>query len=691
MSRLSKKTFIYIILSISLSIILLVIILSVTDKYHISLLDKERSTPIVLYYYHDLDSDGNSEKLFFQKNNNGRVGLIVYENDKVINHWNFEGDWGRNNKPFIGDFDNDGKDEVFLFSRIKDTLYIHCVDPINNKIEFQNKAITKVHEIWGKYDYSIYPGVLYDMDYDGVKEIYFSINTGYSTKPRNLFVYNFLKDTILKSPESCTPMFLPIAYDFDDDTVPELFCSTNAFGNCDFSRKYSDQYSWLMVFNPDLSFKFDPIPFNIYPSTTRVGIINEKDNFVFVFNYYVGIEKHSSLMALVNSKGLMCKTKYLNEDFKSSLFEIINDPLDYSFIYLINKTGEVFKIDASLNIKRHSRIPELSYPNNYYKFDIDNDGRDEYIFSGKLLNKFIITRHDFRNAISVSLEKRKRNISLFSLKQENSVNTQLCLDTEEYFYHFSYGKALVHNYWYFFLVINTIFIYLIFYIVTKIKEYRKLKIKDTQRKISELQIKSFQNQIDPHFTFNLLESFGSLIHEHNTEKANFIFINYTKLLKSTIINSDRVFIPLKEELDFVKSYLDLEMFRYNNKFSYQINVCDEECGQIIIPKMLVHIFAENSIKHGIKHLEGNGKLDINGYRKNGTFIIQVIDNGVGRKKAKEYASFSTGKGLESINQILDLYYNLYKIKINYQINDLEKDSKPLGTQVDINIPLKVKL
>ena len=596
MSNLSKKIFIYIVLSISLSIISLVIILSVTDKYQITLLNKKISGSNTIHYYHDLDGDGNSEKLFFQKNNGGRIGLLVYENDKIINHWNFDGEWGRINKPFIGNFDNDENDEVFLFSQIKDSLYIHCVDPINNKIEFQNKTITKVHEIRGEYDFSIYPGVFYDMDCDGVKEVYFSICTGYSTRPRNLFAYNFIKDTVIKSPESCAPLLFPIAYDLDNDTTPEFFCSTHAVGNCDFSIKYSDQYSWLMVFNQDLNFKFKPIAFNAYPSDTKIGILNQKEKFVLVFHHYRGTEDHSSLMALVNSKGQISKIKYLDKNIDISPFELINDPRDYSYIYLITKIGDVFKIDTSLNIKKHSRLPKISSPYHFQKLDIDENGKEELIFLGQNFNQFVITRHDFKHSVSVSLADNL-NSPLFSVKKSNQSTPELFLDTDEYSYYFSYGKSIAYKYWYFLFIINAMFIYLIFYVTTKVKEYRKLKIRDIEKKISELQLKSFQNQIDPHFTFNIFETFGNLINEKNTEKAGFIFNNYTKLLKSTIINSDRVFIPLKEELDFVKSYLDLEVYRNNNKFNYQFNIQKGLNENMIIPKMLVHIFVEKIYVH----------------------------------------------------------------------------------------------
>lgn len=684
MKKLSKKIHVKIVLSVTISVISLFIILSITNKYQITLLNKKRSSPAV-FYYHDLDKDGNSEKLLFLKNNLGRVGLIVYTKDKIIDHWNFDGEWGRATKPFIGDFDNDGTDEVFLFSRIKDSIYMHCVDPINNRIDFQNKAITKVYEIHGRYDFSIYPGVLYDMDYDGIKEAYFSINTGYSTTPRNLFAYNFIKDTVIKSPESCAPLLSPIAYDLDSDTIPEFFSSTLAVGNCDFTRDYSDQYSWVMVFNPDLSFKFEPIPFNAYSSYTNVGLINQKEKFVFVFHHYRGTKEHSSLMALVNSKGSIYKIRHLDKNFKIPLFELINDPRDYSYIYLINEIGDVFKIDTSLNIKKHASVPNISSLSYLQKFDIDGDGKEEFIFHGQNKNQFVIARHDFKHSVSVSLADNLKH-PLFSVKKSNQSTSELFLDTDEYSYYFSYRKSLIYNYWYLLLIINTLFIYLIFYMINKIKEYKKLKIRDTEKKISELQLRSFQNQIDPHFTFNILQIFGYLINEKNTEKAGFIFNNYTKILKSTIINSDRVFIPLKEELDFVKSYLDLEVFRNNHKFNYQFNMQKELNENMIIPKMLVHIFVENAIKHGVMHLDSDGIIKIGVSRKNGSYNINIEDNGIGREKAKEFAGFSTGKGLKIIDEILVLYNKLHRINISHEIIDLKDNGKPSGTLVKIKIP-----
>jgi len=154
-----------------------------------------------------------------------------------------------------------------------------------------------------------------------------------------------------------------------------------------------------------------------------------------------------------------------------------------------------------------------------------------------------------------------------------------------------------------------------------------------------------------------------------------------------VSNSDNIHISLQDELDFVTSYLELEKFKYSGKFSFQINMQENVDKQILVPKMLIHIFVENAIKHGLKHLDTDGELFIDGVQKNGSIHISITDNGIGRAKAKEYGSFSTGKGLSIMDQILEHYYSLQKAKISYKINDLYKNNNASGTEIKIRIPV----
>jgi LytS/YehU family sensor histidine kinase len=179
-----------------------------------------------------------------------------------------------------------------------------------------------------------------------------------------------------------------------------------------------------------------------------------------------------------------------------------------------------------------------------------------------------------------------------------------------------------------------------------------------------------------------------LIVEKDIKRANHIFNKYVGLLRTTVFNADNIRISLQEEINFIKDYLDLEKFRYHDKFLYKINIDEKIDMQMLVPKMSVHLFVENAIKHGLRHLDKGGLLEIEAIRKHNEVHLTIADNGVGREKAKKYATFSTGKGLHIMDKILENYFNLYRVKISYKIIDLFENNKAAGTRIEIKIPLE---
>ncbi len=218
---------------------------------------------------------------------------------------------------------------------------------------------------------------------------------------------------------------------------------------------------------------------------------------------------------------------------------------------------------------------------------------------------------------------------------------------------------------------------------------RQRKKGELEREISELQIKSIQRQTDSHFTFNIINSIGSLFEKKDTEKANYIFGKYTKILRSTVLSSDNISITLSQELEDVENYLVLEQFRLNDKFDYGIQIDKSVNMDIPIPKMLIHTFVENAVKHGIKHKDGEGTIRISVRKNNFFFNISIEDDGIGRKRARELSKQSTGQGMRILDEILRLYSNLKKTRISYDVKDLLDDKgKHRGTLVNIRIPSK---
>ena len=208
----------------------------------------------------------------------------------------------------------------------------------------------------------------------------------------------------------------------------------------------------------------------------------------------------------------------------------------------------------------------------------------------------------------------------------------------------------------------------------------------SSQKIAELQIKSLHNQLDPHFTLNLLNSIGSLFAAQKTEEANYYFGKYAKLLREMVLTSDRIDISLQDELDYCKTYLQLEQIRLNNAFDFSFDIDEKANTKIIIPRLLTHTFIENAVKHGIRHLDGRkGKITIK-VEMTKRLKITIEDNGIGRQKSKTYSSMSTGKGLEIIDETIKHYNSIKNVGIKYTVIDIyNENQEPLGTKVQIEM------
>jgi sensor histidine kinase YesM len=227
------------------------------------------------------------------------------------------------------------------------------------------------------------------------------------------------------------------------------------------------------------------------------------------------------------------------------------------------------------------------------------------------------------------------------------------------------------------------------YLILNFRRRRRQEREKTEKQISELQLKTIRSQMDPHFTFNALNSISSVIYKGNKEKAYRYLTKFSKLIRSSLEVSDKISRTLEEEIDFTRNYLDLEKIRFKENFYYLINVDEKVDQQLLVPKMIIQNYAENAVKHGLKYIEKNRKLNIEINRVNDHLKISIEDNGIGRELAAKQNQFSTGKGLAIMNNIYELYFKLYKIRIEQEIEDLyDSRGNPAGTKVIISIPLQ---
>ena len=134
---------------------------------------------------------------------------------------------------------------------------------------------------------------------------------------------------------------------------------------------------------------------------------------------------------------------------------------------------------------------------------------------------------------------------------------------------------------------------------------------ELQQRATELEMQALRAQMNPHFIFNCLSSINKFILKNDTDTASDYLTRFSRLIRQVLTNSQLSLIPLSDEIDMLRLFLDMERLRFSESFNYNIiyeNTIEPET--IYIPPMLLQPFCENAIWHGLMHKEGQGKLDV---------------------------------------------------------------------------------
>jgi two-component system, LytTR family, sensor kinase len=193
----------------------------------------------------------------------------------------------------------------------------------------------------------------------------------------------------------------------------------------------------------------------------------------------------------------------------------------------------------------------------------------------------------------------------------------------------------------------------------------KHKVRSAQKKQQKLEQDALrlQSMLNPHFTFNALNSIQGLMNTDRIEEANHYLQEFSTLLRKTLNKNQQVFNSLDQELEVMRMYLRLEALRFN--FAWNIEVGDSLDTTVIeIPTLILQPLIENSIKHGISHLGDQGQLYIlcKAGKESGSLVIVVKDNGKWQDKGSGYGLSLTEERIRTINQLkkeqtIDLTFN----------------------------------
>jgi len=200
--------------------------------------------------------------------------------------------------------------------------------------------------------------------------------------------------------------------------------------------------------------------------------------------------------------------------------------------------------------------------------------------------------------------------------------------------------------------------------------------------------------MNPHFIFNCLNSIQQFVIDKDVAGANRFITGFAALIRQTLDNSGKSYITVAEEESFLRSYLDLEKSRFEDKFDYQITVAGAiRKEQVSLPHLLLQPYVENCIRHGIMHKkEGKGQINIRFELMDDYLVCQVEDNGIGRQKAAAYKRDGMmnheSKGTSLTGQRINLMNKKRQSDILLDITDIfDNDGNIAGTKVTVRVPL----
>ena len=215
--------------------------------------------------------------------------------------------------------------------------------------------------------------------------------------------------------------------------------------------------------------------------------------------------------------------------------------------------------------------------------------------------------------------------------------------------------------------------------------YRELGERDVlEEKLKTLaaqaELKALRAQINPHFLFNSLNTIASLI-STNPSKAEEAVERLADIFRYALSASDKEFVTLGDELEFIDSYLEIEKVRFGDKLKISRDV-SPEILDTSIPNLILQPLVENSIKHGFAE-NGEVRMEISGYVDGDMVKVEIKDEGKGAPEEIKRGIYTNGTGLRNVNERLQKTYG-------DDCGLAIKGNSPRGTIVIVTIPKKKK-
>lgn len=647
--------------------------------------------------YHDIDQDGQSEQFISFINTQGKPTYKITNTDgQIIDQQAYDGDAFPVRCPLVfSDLNGNHDQEVIAFYQRNDSLFFSIIEYSHGlrKQEIASVFVAEVRNTKGNPDYRVNMGPLSDLDGDQVQELIFSVNAGYPIKPRNHYIFNLISKELLSSGFMGTTAGIIEVIELNTSGRKALLVNEYAPGNMNDSiiDGENDEYVSFRVLDEKLQPLFPAVRFpGEYGSIDSKSFLVKGKTMIAALYQHKGKPMHPSRLDLYSTDGKRIASRTIGESKQQVDIKFLPSDEDYRKITLFDIEGNIYAFDFMLDLERQDkkRFDPLS---GIFRMDIDGDEEEELIFRNRDQQMITIYRKDLSHGFEVEIVNES-NIEYSSLKRNKGTLNELVIQFGQRYYLISYGKNPEFYFRYFaylfFFLLAAGFIYLI----QLMQEYRLREKYRNERNLAALQLRLVKKQVDPHFLFNVINTLSYNVLQEDPESAYTGISRLAKFMRSAVEWGDKITRPLKEELEVVRIYLDLFSNQHPGRFEFNIEVREGVDLGLPVPVMIIQSFVENAVKHGISARDGHGHVKVLAYADSRNLYLEIRDNGVGRKKAKESTETAgTGKGLNLMQQYMDLLNRINEGKVGYSIEDLEDEAgQPTGTLVKVSIPLNIK-
>ncbi len=674
-----------------------IIILLIPIKHERHLLELEnhiRRQANELVHYEDLDGDGYSEEIRLTYIFDRTRFSIMRQSGSVIDEWSLDGHYEfypKQNLILSGDYNSNGRRELFFFTLSNDSIFVHgpfdfkrVEDPIRKRF------IALVGPGRPNHDPKIIAADMEDLDGDGTKELIFGIFTGYSLFPRQVFAYFIDRDSLITSPESYFQFSDILQADITGDGKREIILSGSASGNIAPNlTKYHDYSNWLMVLDQNLQFLFEPVEIPGRFNGLRTIIVPGENGPEIGCILASPIGERQPVYLRFSSQGVLIGEIPLDNGIDDAWVSTQKDGTPVIGMTLGKTDLVLFDLDLTLK--------KLVSSNGFFgikETDLDGDGHPEMIAFNPQNSKLLVFRSGFRHPAYAEIYWSDLDVYYISARHRGAYYSQISFQIGQDHYLLNYGPNPL--YYLKFLIYLGIYLSVLSFawLMQRLQRRQMLRTYETEKKITELQLSLVKNQLDPHFSLNALNAIVQAARNNQIDVVEEGLIHFSGMYRNMLLTAGKLHQSLEEELTFTKNYLALEKLRFADVFDYEIDVSPEVDQSMMVPKLIIQVYAENAVKHGLVPKGSDGKLRIAIFATPTNTDITITDNGVGRgfvaaeEKKRSDIYISTGKGLALMKEFYELYRRYYHRIIESQITDIfDSDGSPAGTSVLISISL----